>query len=68
LSGKSVLSGSVKVALWHGSILEWCRREKCVDEAVLVNKVVRHDPEYLGPDFTDCMDTPVTRLVKYLVR
>jgi hypothetical protein len=68
LASARVLSRPIEVTLWYGSVLEGCRREQCVGIAVLVDELLRHDPEDLCPNFTNGVDTPVTRLVKGLVR
>jgi hypothetical protein len=67
LTSARVFSRPVEVALWYSSVLEGCRREQSVDIAVLVDEVLRHDPEDLCPNFTNGVDAPVTRLVKGLV-
>ena len=67
LAGGSILSRPIEVSLRHRSVLKRCRREQCVDIAVLIDEALRDDPEDLGPDFANGVYTPVTRLVESLV-
>lgn len=58
----------VEVAQWDCAILERLRWEERRREVVLRDEALLNDPEDLGPDFTDGVYTPVTGLVKSLVR
>jgi hypothetical protein len=62
------LSGAVEVTNRNRSVFRRFGGIQVVREAVLLDEALRDDPEDLGPDFTDGMDTPVTRLVESLVR
>lgn len=68
LAKQGVLSREVEVALGDGTVCECRGREEAVAEAVLLDEVLRDDPEDLGPNFADSVNTPVPRSVKRLVR
>jgi len=57
----------VEIAEGNGAVLECGGREECSGEPVLGDELLLDDPEDLGPDFTDGVNTPVTSSVEDLV-
>lgn len=61
-------SGPVEITLGDGAVGQSLGREERFAETVLVDQLMRHDPEDLSPDFADGVNTPVSGPVEGLVR
>lgn len=63
----SLLVFTIEITERDSAILGRGRREEILSEAVFLNKLLRDDPEDLSPDFTNGVDTPISRLIESLV-
>ena len=59
--------GTVEIAMWNRSIFERGGRVQVIRVSMFLNQFLRHNPENLSPDFSNCMHAPVSWLVKSLV-
>lgn len=59
---------TVEIADWDCAIFERKWWEKRLSEAVLLDQPVSNDPEDLCPHLANRVNSPVSRLVKCLVR
>ena len=62
-----ILAGAVEVSLGDRAILIGLRGEESVAVSILSDELLIDEPQHLGPDFADRVDTPVTSAVEGLV-
>ena len=68
LAVRKVFTWTVEIAFWDGAVLKRLGGEEVIREAMLLDKPLGHNPKNLRPDLANRVDTPVTGLVKGLVR
>lgn len=63
-----VLGGTIKVAIRNNAVDIRLRRVQSLGVAMFLDEDLAGDPKYLSPDFTNGMNTPISWIVKGLVR
>jgi hypothetical protein len=66
--GRGVFKRAIEVSFRNGPVGQWRRWEQVFGIAVLDDQALADNPQNLGPNLANGVDTPVPRLVKRLVR